>query len=132
MLTMCPKTDQWGNTSVAKTIGAICGLNGHGNLTEGYAISDYSSEKHADNKTIVIETDAAADGRLAQSLGWRQTLGSDPYPIAPTDTDQPTDGGNNTITAEPSATMYDLLGRPVLHPSRHGVYIINGRKFSLK
>jgi hypothetical protein len=128
LLTVRPKTDQWGNTSVAGTIGAICGLNAHSNLTDGYAITDYSSEKNADNKTIVIEVDAAADGSLAQTLGWKQTLGNDPYPIAQSTTDQPTDIGSKTTIDVTSAMIYDVLGRPVALPVKHGIYILGGEK----
>ena len=83
LLMMRPTTDQYGNTSISNSMGAVCGNSQHANLTNGYGIAAYGAESAAVNQTVVLDALACADGTLATALGWPQVQGVDPYPVLP-------------------------------------------------
>ena len=83
LLMVRPVTDTYGNTSISKAVGAICGNSQHENLTKGYAMAAYAAESASANKTVVLDALTCADGTLAASLGWGQSAGIDPYPVLP-------------------------------------------------
>lgn len=83
LLMMRPTTDQYGNTSISNSMGAVCGNSQHANLTNGYGIAAYGAESAAVNQTVVLDALTCADGTLATALGWPQVQGVDPYPVLP-------------------------------------------------
>ena len=80
-LQMRSVTNAFGGVTTATTLGAINGLAAYGKLENGYAALAYNNESNAANKTIVLGTDAMADGTLARTMGLGQEIGIDPYPV---------------------------------------------------